>query len=209
VTTKGMTCAQTLAVLIEEPGHCDRETLLAARHHASRCPRCSVAYDRSDPEFGAAVNVGLWGQDCSPSLRIGLLVLSIVQLVIAIPWLVGHSLVPDAHVAVSHLTRDGALGFMIATLGLVSAWRPRYVYAMTVMGFVVVALQLVSGLTDHDAHMVTGRFEIVHLLVLVIFAGMCWMAVDVARRATPHAKTASPVLRPVRSSVRATSGSKH
>jgi len=202
-----MTCAGALAILIAEAGAYPREVTLAARSHASRCPRCSAAYDPADPDIGAPENYRAWNRETATSLRVGLLVISIAQLVFALPWLVGKSLLPDAHVAVSHLTRDGALGLVIAALGLITVWRPRYVHATAVMGFVVLGLQLVAGLADHDRHMVTGTFEFVHLLVVIIVAGLCCVAVDVARRATPRAEAMSPVLHATRPAHRARSRS--
>jgi uncharacterized membrane protein len=189
-----MTCPQALTILIAETDEHPRAEMLAARRHASRCPRCSAAYDPTDPDIDTADIFVLCGREAATSLRVGLSLISIAQLVFAVPWLFGSSLLPDSHVAVSHLTRDGALGLVIAALGLVTVGRPRYAHATRVMGFVVLGLQLVTGLADHDMHMVTGAFEIVHLLVVLIVAGLCSVAVDVANRATPRAEARYPVL---------------
>ena len=128
-------------------------------------------------------------------LRIGLGVIAAVQLVLAGPWLLGHSIIPDPHVAVAHLTRDGALGFVIGSLGLLTAWRPRYAHSTLLVGVLVLMLQVVSGLTDHDATAASGSFELIHLLVVTIVCAMLAVAVDVRRRATPMREPTSPLLR--------------
>jgi hypothetical protein len=189
-----MTCTRALTILMAEADEYPRAEVLAARRHASRCPRCSSAYDPADPA-GALGLFARRGKETATSLRIGLLVISVTQLVFAIPWLDGRSLLPDSHVAMSHLTRDGALGLVIAALGLVTVWRPRYAYASRFMGFVVLGLQLVTGIADQHGHLVRASFEVVHLPVVIIVFGLCGVAADLARRATPRAEARSPVLR--------------
>jgi hypothetical protein len=193
MTRVSMACEQALAILTGE-GHTSRDERIRARAHASRCPRCSGAYDtagRDDPLGGFdadRLQPAAW-------LRIGLGVIAAVQLVLAGPWLFGHSIIPDPHVAVAHLTRDGALGLVIGSLGLLTAWRPRYAYSTLLVGVLVLTLQVVSGLTDHDATAASESFELIHLLVVTIVCGMLAVAVDVRRRATPMREPTSPFLR--------------
>ena len=120
-----MTCERALLTLMGDPGDDPRNAVLAARQHVGRCPHCSAAYDRANPEARRLGLVAGRRSELAASLRVGLLAISVAQLVLAVPWLVGRSLLPDSHVAVSHLTRDGALGLVIASLGLVTVWRPR------------------------------------------------------------------------------------
>ncbi|MDQ1479697.1 MAG: hypothetical protein QOI44_558 [Actinomycetota bacterium] len=189
-----MTCRRALAVLMAEADEHPRAEVLAARHHASRCPRCSSAYDPADPTAAALGVFAVPGEETAPILRVGLVAVAVTQLVFAIPWIVGKSLLPDSHVAVSHLTRDGALGLVIAALGLITVWQPRYAHATRLMGFLVLGLQLAAGIDDRQAHLVSGVFEIVHLPVVLIVFGLCAIAADVARRATPRATPRSRVL---------------
>jgi len=117
-----MTCERALMVLIGEAGDDTREKrekVVAARLHASRCPHCSAAYDPAGPDAAEVLDT-VAAKTSAPAtpLRMGLLAISVTQLVLAIPWLVGRSLLPDSHVAVSHLTRDGALGLVIAGVSL-------------------------------------------------------------------------------------------
>ena len=188
-----MSCEQALAILAtdDEQSGDDR---IRARAHASRCPRCRRAYGGGDDQTAGHEFNGNALQP-APWLRIGLALLAGVQLVLAGPWLFGHSMIPDSHVAVAHLTRDGALGLVIGSLGLLTAWRPRYVHSTLLVGVLVLVLQGVSGLTDHDATAASGSFKLIHLLVVLIVLAMLAVAVDVRRRATPRREPTSPLLR--------------
>ena len=180
-----MTCERALMILIGEVGDDTREEVLEARLHASRCPRCSGAYDPVGPDTLVLEAVAGRARESSTTLRVGLFAIAVTQLVLAIPWLVGKSLLPDSHVAVSHLTRDGALGFVIAALGLVTVWRPRYVHSTKLMGLLVFGLQIVAWLADQEVSSVRASFEVVHFLVVIIVLGLFAVAADLARRATP------------------------
>lgn len=185
-----MTCRQALAILL---GAVDASASEArqARLHARGCPRCSAAYDPA----GDAHAMAYRRPETAAVLRIGLLAIALTQLVFAVPWLVGHSMLPDAHVAVAHLTRDGALGLVIAALGLVTAWRPRYVHGTMIIGLCVFATQIVAGVADQQTSSVSAAFEVVHLLLVIIVFGMFVVAADVARRATPSLEPRSRILR--------------
>lgn len=183
-----MTCAQALTLLIDEPGDEKRDERLIARLHASQCPKCSGAYDPAHPQADALCAVVTRRTRPSTTLRTILWTISVTQLVLAIPWLVGKSLLPDSHVSVSHLTRDGALGIVIAALGLVTVWRPRYVHGTRLIGIVVLGLQLVAGIADQQMSSISASFEVVHFLVVIIVLGLFAVAADLARRATPSAK---------------------
>ena len=194
MNTRPVTCEQALLVLMGEVGDDTREDVLAARLHARRCPRCSAAYDPA--HSGAAALGAITGRRSGPAtmLLLGLLAISLAQLVLAIPWLVGRSLLPDSHVAVSHLTRDGALGLVIASLGLVTVWRPRYVHSTRIVGLLVLGLQLIAGLADQQMSSISDSFEVVHFLVVIIVLGLFAVAANGARRATPHADPTPRVL---------------
>ena len=118
-------------------------------------------------------------------LRVVLLVVAAAQLALALPWLLGRSPLPDSGVAVSHLTRDGAFALVTATLGALTAWRPRYAHTAMLIGLLVFAAQALTGLSDAQDGNVPPAFEIVHVLVFVIVVGLVAVAADTARRATP------------------------
>jgi len=193
--TQQMTCKRALLVLSAQTGDGPGQELFAARLHASRCPRCNAAYDPAHPGV-VAFSVARERPELATALRIGLLAIASAQLVLAIPWLLGKSLLPDSHVAVSHLTRDGAFGIVIASLGIVTVWRPRYVHSTKLIGIIVVGLQLITGFADHQMRSVSASFEIVHVLVVFIVCGLFAVGADLSRRATPNAEPRSRVLHP-------------
>lgn len=190
-----MTCKRALLVLIDQTGNGPSQELLAARLHASRCPRCNAAYDPAHPEI-IDISVARKRPELATPLRVGLLAIAVAQAVLAIPWLLGKSLLPDSHVAVSHLTRDGALGIVIASLGIVTVWRPRYVHSTRIIGLVILGLQLITGLADQHMSSVSASFELVHFLVVIIVLGLFAVGADLARRVTPNAEPRSRVLHP-------------
>jgi hypothetical protein len=195
MTAKQMTCGRALMILIGEAGDDPRADLVAARLHASRCPHCNAVYDPAPPDTGTLPVDAEHERGAATTLRVALFAIAVAQLVLAIPWLFGTSLLPDSHVAVAHLTRDGALGLVIASLGLVTAWRPRYVHSTRLIGLLVLGLQLVAGLADREMRSVRASFEVVHLIVVLIVLGLFAVAADRARRATPHATARFRVLR--------------
>ena len=201
-----MTCERALMTLMGDAGDEPRDAVVAARQHAGRCPRCSAAYDAADPRSQRIGSLARKRAEPAAALRVGLLGISVAQLVLAIPWLVGKSLLPDSHVAVSHLTRDGALGLVIAALGLVTVWRPRYVHGTRLIGLIVLGLQLVTGVADQQMSSVSADFEVVHFLVVIIVLGLFAVAADLARRATPRLEPRPHVLQRAPGPKRASSG---
>lgn len=189
-----MRCTEALLVLVGDARECDAASLREARLHVLRCPRCRQAYAADlGPETQSLFR--RMSRDVPRACIVGLLIVALFQLVLAIPWVFGASLLPHEHVAASHLTRDGALGLVIAAAGLVTAWRPRYAYSMVVIGVVVLALQIVGGVVDERENLVSATFELAHLPVVVIVAGLFAVAAALTRRATPTYKPRRPLLR--------------
>lgn len=161
-------CREALAVLLDDPTEHSADQLRRARAHAARCPRCSAALD--EPAGAQRILDGLTPNHpvSSRIIRVVLAVIAAAQLVVAIPWLVGASIVPDAQVAVAHLTRDGALGVAVGVLGLVVVWRPRYAVGALMVGCVIFVVQSLTMVFDEQANSVSLLFEITHLLVFAI-----------------------------------------
>ena len=168
MSTRAMSCRDALVLLLAGEASSDADAYARARAHASVCPRCASSYD----DRGASQRVldRLRVEMPGPSLRLrGLLVVvALAQLVLACPWLFGASVIPDHQVTMAHLTRDGALGLLIACVALVAAWRPRYAVGSLLIGVVAIVAQFASGLVDRQDRAVSGVFELTHVLSLII-----------------------------------------
>ncbi len=97
-----------------------------------------------------------------------LLLLSIGQLIIVLPWLVDadpFGLLGSS--SASHMTRDGALGLAVATAGLLTAWRPRWALPCFVLASVAIIAQATAGLIDRSISD-TGGTEFIHLPSIIL-----------------------------------------
>jgi hypothetical protein len=145
-----------------------------ARAHAARCPSCAGTVDdlSHDETDAATVLRSLAAHQTTPRrwIRTLLAGLSVLQLLLALPWLFAVNLLagPDNHIGDSHLTRDGAIGLFLGAAGLIAAVRPRYVTPAIAVAAVGVVAQVVAGALDqHQAH-VDAWFEMFHLLTVAI-----------------------------------------
>lgn len=78
-----------------------------------------------------------------------LLVLALIQAVVVLPWLIGRDpwqLLPST--TDGHITRDGALGLVVAMAGLLTAWRPRWALPAFLLAILAVVAQAMTGLLD-------------------------------------------------------------
>ncbi len=168
-------CRDAVAALLTgqaaDPGLHRRATA-----HARVCPRCAALID--DPTAGEAILQGLAPHRLGPSnlLRGALAVISIFQLIIALPWLLGYepySILGEA--TKSHLTRDGALGLIVGAAGVLVVVRPRYALAGLLLTVVAASANALTGLIDHRDHEVAASFEFIHVLVLtmIVLLALC------------------------------------
>jgi hypothetical protein len=98
----------------------------------------------------------------APALRLTVAVLGILQLVAVLPWLIGHDpigLLGDSNTA--HLTRDGALGLVVAVAALLATWRPHWARPSFAIASAAVVAQAAAGALDTTA--ATGGNELIHL----------------------------------------------
>lgn len=110
-------------------------------------------------------------------LRALLVVVSLAQLALSLPWLVGSDplgLMGDA--SISHLTRDGALGLALASAGLCTAWRPRYAVAATLIALAALITQVATAMVDDHFRRISLFVETIHGLTVVITGLIAWAA---------------------------------
>jgi len=147
------------------------EQLTDARTHIANCAMCgginSAAQKTIQDKISLRSNRSVWG-------RAFLGLLGLIQLFLALPWLFGStmfwskSLGADA----AHLSRDGALGVMFATIAFAVAVSPRLAVFALPVALLLIILQTVTGFVDHSNEEVHASFETIHMLGAVIGASI-------------------------------------
>lgn len=120
-----------------------------------------------------------------------LAVLGVIQLVLVVPWLVGadpFGLLGSS--ATDHLTRDGALGLVVAIAALLTAWRPRWAVPCFVIASLALIAQTVAGVID-DSITDSGAAEFIHLPSIVITVLIGLAAVRLAPLGPRHGRLRS------------------
>ncbi len=161
-----------------------------ARMHQQSCERCSSEQSvdmmlstltSENPDAAARVQAQLSMKRPRRSTAIVALLgtCSTLQALIALPWLVGAN--PFRNVlgvaSSEHLTRDGALGIVVAVAGFVVAWRPRYAFAMLALVGATAGMQILGGFVDAPTSHSHVPFEFVHVLALVIAVLIVYVAI--------------------------------
>lgn len=104
----------------------------------------------------------------NPVVRVLVAVLAAAQLAVVLPWLVDadpFGLLGSS--TSSHLTRDGALGLVVAVAGLMAAWRPRWAVPCFLLGSAALVAQALAGLFD-SASSGGGGTELVHVPSVIL-----------------------------------------
>jgi len=160
-------CRQALTVLLAGDLSASGGDLRSARAHVAVCPDCSSLLDGEGRDSAPSSNELL-----IPSVRgarWALLVVSSLQLLVAIPWLFGSSAVRFlGHASSEHLTRDGALGVLVACAGLAVAARPRLSAPMLYVCIAAVTVQVLAGFVDQHDHHVAFDYEFTHVLLVAV-----------------------------------------
>jgi hypothetical protein len=161
-----------------------------ARVHQQSCDRCSseqsvdamlstLTTGHSDAAERVHAQLSMKRPRWSVAVVALLGMCSALQAVIALPWLVGANPFRNVLGVASneHLTRDGALGVMVAVAGFVVAWRPRYAFAMLALVAAATGMQILGGVVDAPESYTHVPFEFIHLLALVIALLIVFVAV--------------------------------
>lgn len=143
------------------------EQLADARTHIANCALCggtnSAAQKSIQDKISLRSNRSVWG-------RAFLGLLGVLQLILALPWLFGSTMFWSASISAdaAHLSRDGALGFMFATIAIAVAISPRLAVFALPIALLLIILQTVTGFVDHTNEDVLVSFETIHMLGAVI-----------------------------------------
>jgi hypothetical protein len=143
------------------------EQLVEARNHIANCAMCggtNSAAERSiRDKISLRSNRSVWG-------RAFLGLLGVLQLILALPWLFGSTMLWSTSLSAdaAHLSRDGALGFMFATIAIAVAISPRLAVFALPVALLLIILQTVTGFVDHANEEVLASFETIHMLGAII-----------------------------------------
>ena len=143
------------------------EQLADARTHIANCALCggtnSAAQKSIQDNISLRSNRSVWGR-----ALLGLL--GVLQLILALPWLFGSTMFWSTSISAdaAHLSRDGALGFMFATIAIAVAISPRLAVFALPIALLLIILQTVTGFVDHANEDVLVSFETIHMLGAVI-----------------------------------------
>ena len=139
------------------------EQLADARTHIANCALCggtnSAAQKSIQDKISLRSNRSVWG-------RAFLGLLGVLQLILALPWLFGSTMFWSTSISAdaAHLSRDGALGFMFATIAIAVAISPRLAVFALPIALLLIILQTVTGFVDHANEDVLVSFETIHML---------------------------------------------
>ena len=143
------------------------EQLADARTHIANCALCggtnSAAQKSIQDKISLRSNRSVWG-------RAFLGLLGVLQLILALPWLFGSTMFWSTSISAdaAHLSRDGALGFMFATIAIAVAISPRLAVFALPIALLLIILQTVTGFVDHANEDVLVSFETIHMLGAII-----------------------------------------
>lgn len=151
------------------------DQLTAARNHMATCHLCGGVNVKSDESVREQISRR---SDRSIMGRAFLGLLGVIQLFLALPWLFGSTVLWSAShgTEASHLSRDGAIGFMFATIAIAVAASPRLAVFALPIALLLLILQAVTGFVDHANNNVLASFETIHMLGAVIGASIALLS---------------------------------
>ncbi len=160
-----ITCAKAKSLVLQQIGNANE--IAVARAHLLECPQCaSDTADDIDQVSRTLSNL----RNPGGVRRAMLLIVSAIQIALALPWMFGATLLWGQHLDpdVSHLTRDGAIGLILGVIGIAVASKPRLAYfALTMCGLLAI-LQIAAFVSDRAEGHVHSNFEVIHLLSAVV-----------------------------------------
>jgi hypothetical protein len=152
-----MTCDEAALALMMGS---DEVAVARAQRHRAACELCGIAEQAEVPEELTAAL-----PRPPPSLLATLIALGAMQLLVAIPWIVGSDPFGLLGTAAppTHTTRDGAVGIVIAAAAIFTGIQPRWARPAFYISATVVVAQAVAGVVDKSI-VETGLPEVIHLL---------------------------------------------
>jgi hypothetical protein len=154
----------------------DANKMEEARLHVRSCIHCAGA--EISPSVDAIAHEVARRANRSVKGRLVLVVLGVIQLFLALPWLFGSSPFwnSTAGTDTSHLSRDGAIGIVFGLVAISVAYSPRLAVFALPITFVMLLLQTVTGVFDNSQDHVHANFESVHIIGAAISIGVAILA---------------------------------
>ena len=161
-------CGQARAIVLSPVA--DAQKKQEAQHHLMTCPGCS-AIDADDAAENATFTIARLSEGRTV-VRAVLAVLGLVELSLALPWLVGNASWWQyaADSAQQHLTRDGMIALVLGCAALFSAWSRRFAFFSVVPAAIALVVQLLTVFVDRSGDNVSFGFEWIHLLGVAVIA---------------------------------------
>jgi len=160
-----LTCNQAIAIL--QAPVVDTEQRIRAQSHVLTCAQCGAISDQELVSIKDAVKARSNGQ---LAIRIVLAVIGMIQLTLALPWIVGADSWWGHHhgAAEAHLARDGAIALVFTTCAFLAArWR-RLAWFCVAPTSLALIVQLAAGIYDDSEGHISFDFEIIHLIGVAV-----------------------------------------
>ena len=161
-----ISCADARSTLLSPVA--DADLRKEAQMHVLTCDVCSPDLGPSElDEQVTMIERFIRGRR---AVRVMLAVVGLVQVSLAVPWIMGSNSWWDARSGAAdlHLSRDGMIALVISVAALIGAASRRFAWFCVVPTVLTVVIQVLTSLLDNRNDNVTIGFEWIHLLGLVI-----------------------------------------
>jgi hypothetical protein len=160
-----LTCAQAQSIL--QSTVVDVDSRIRAQSHLVTCEACGAA---SDSQVAQVHDVVQRHAEGKLWIRVSLAFLGVIQLSLALPWLMGHNSWWhfNQSAAQLHLARDGAIAMVFTMAAFLSArWR-RLAWFCAVPTSFALLIQGMAALYDDSNGHIAFNFERIHLIGVAI-----------------------------------------
>ena len=160
-----LTCAQAQSIL--QSTVVDVESRIRAQSHLVTCESCGAA---SDSQVAQVHDVVQRHAEGKLWIRVSLAFLGVVQLSLALPWLMGQDSWWNFRqtAAELHLARDGAIAMVFTMAAFLSArWRRLAWFCAVPTSFALLIQAMAAVYDDSNGH-IAFNFEQIHLIGVAI-----------------------------------------
>ena len=160
-----LTCAQAQSIL--QSTVVDVESRIRAQSHLVTCESCGAASSSQVAQMQDVVQRHAEGKLW---IRVSLAFLGVIQLSLALPWLMGHNSWWHFNqgAAQLHLARDGAIAMVFTVAAFLSArWRRLAWFCAVPTSFALLIQGMAAIYDDSNGH-IAFNFERIHLIGVAI-----------------------------------------